>query len=744
MKKLYAFIKQTIIVSLFCTPSVLQATHIVGGEFTYKFVKRDSADHKLIYYNFNLNIYRETASAAGFDYRPSISIFIKQPNGSYKFVRRINPYLDEDNIRPVQPPKLPCTETPSGIGVEIGTYNWTEVLRDTNTSYLLAYQRCCRNNSIFNIWSAASTGTTYYVEITPEAQRANNSSPTFQELPPIFICGNEPINYNHSAIDRDGHQLVYRFCPAFEGGTTAQPAPLQASTPPFTPVTYIVPTYNANAPMGGSPIVKIDPNTGIITGTPTDIGQFVVTVCVEEYENGILLSRIFRDFQFNVVSCRRLVVSKLDADSVFGKKFSLYGCDTTTLALNNTSYDRANINNFYWEFNKNGRTTRYTDWSPVITFRDTGIYTGKLVLNPGEECSDSAFVEVNIGGRLNPSIAVQYDACVAGPVQFKGSVANNIPLSKIVWLYGDFFKDSNDLVTNHQYTYAGTFTCELFVKDQFGCMGHTSKTFTWQPAPPILIVEPSAFVGCVPSEVFFKNNSTPIDATYKVAWDFGDGVLSNEISPKHIYTQADTFTVKLLITSPIGCKKEAIFKDWIKIKPVPKADFDWTPKTINNLHPSVSFIDKSSSDTKSWRWYFSQKAYSNQQNPPFSYRDTGIQTVQLYVTNQYGCQDSITKTIYIEPEMTFYLPTAFSPNYDSVNDVFKGTGFLYGLKSYRMTIWNRWGEKIFETTNPQEGWNGQKNNIGQSVPEGIYLCEVEYITPKNEKKRLNNFLTLYR
>jgi gliding motility-associated-like protein len=165
---------------------------------------------------------------------------------------------------------------------------------------------------------------------------------------------------------------------------------------------------------------------------------------------------------------------------------------------------------------------------------------------------------------------------------------------------------------------------------------------------------------------------------------------------------------------------------------------------INNLKPQVSFLDKSTPDVVNWRWYFSEKGYSNQQNPPFTYRDTGTQQVKLYVINQNGCPDSIVKTVYIEPEMTFFLPNSFSPNFDSVNDEFKGTGFLFGLKSFRLSIWNRWGEKIFETHNPSEGWNGAKNNAGRPEPEGVYLYEAEWTTPKNEVKNKRDFLTLFR
>ncbi|MBL7814596.1 MAG: gliding motility-associated C-terminal domain-containing protein [Saprospiraceae bacterium] len=733
----------------FLSPSVLRASHIVGGVITYTFIKRDTVNPKLITYHFTLKVYRDIFGSNGtqLDARANIAILLQNANGAYALYR--SKQIPISSTKTLDINKPPCSEVPANIGVEEGIYEWDEQLVESSTSYAVTYQRCCRNNTIANIYNPGTTGATYTVEITAESQRTNNNSPVFNNFPPSVICANESLNYDHSATDTEGDQLVYSFCGAFIGGSSGgTPGPTPAGNnigkPPYSFVNYRLPNYSINAPIGGSPIVKINSNTGIITGTPNVLGQFVVTVCVEEYRNGVLIGKIFRDFQFNVVSCRRTVVTAITSDSTAGKEFYVSGCENVTLTIDNQSYDRANISSFYWEFDMRGNKVRFNDWSPTVVFSDTGVYKGVLRLNPNANCSDSAFVTVKVGGKLFPTFNVKYDTCVAGAVAFTGDVRTSIPLKSMFWDYGDGFRDTNSLVTSHFFKTPGTKNVLFAVKDRVGCIGDTTISFNWQPAPPILIVEPNTFAGCAPATVSFVNRSTPIDTTYKIIWDFGDGTFGSAISPKHIYTYPDTFSIKLMITSPIGCYKEAIFRSWIKVKSVPKADFDWSPKVINNLNPSVSFRDSSSADVIGWRWYFSEKAYSSQKNPPFTYRDTGIQTVKLYVTNQNGCVDSIFKTLYIEPEMTFHFPNAFSPNYDSVNDVFKGTGFLYGMKSYRMLVWNRWGEKIFESTNPNEGWNGQKNNVGIQVPEGIYLFEVEYVTPKNKRVLKRDFLTLYR
>ena len=737
---------------LFLTPSVAWASHIVGGEMTYKFVSRNPAT-QMITYKITLHVYRDLYSVGGngiptqLDANASIGVYQQLPTGSFRTVTTFStPLRSKVNLpRPV----IPCSETPDDVGAEDGLYEWEQTLRDTNGSYFISYQRCCRNATISNIQAPSTTGGTYYVEITPEAQHQSNNSPVFKSFPPAFICEGEPLVFDNAATDTDGDQLVYSFCNAYRGATSNNPA--TASPPPYSLVTYAVP-YSSAAPLKGNPLIKIDPNTGAITGTPDAIRsingsayqQFVATICVEEYRNGQVIGRIFRDFQFNVVRCKKLVVSALVSDSTAGKEFFVNGCENVSFTINNQSYERSNIPSYRWEFFNGRDTIRYADWSPTVTFNKIGVYKGALLLNPGTPCSDTAYITVKVGGRIYPNFTVKYDTCVASEVEFKSLTTSTVPIKRTLWEFGDNTSDSNKISLAHLYTTPGNKAVKLSHKDLYGCVGDTTIYVNWQPAPPILIVEPDNFTGCAPAKVRFNNRSSPIDTTYKIVWDFGDGTFGKDISPTHLFAKADTYTVKLMITSPIGCYKEAEFRSWIKVKSVPKAEFDWTPKVLNNLKPHVTFVDKSSSDVLSWRWFFNSKASSVQQNPQFTYKDTGVQLIKLYVINQNGCRDSVFKTVYIEPEMSFHIPTAFSPNFDSVNDEFKGTGFLFGMKSFRLSIWNRWGEKIFETHDPSEGWNGAKNNVGRPEPEGVYLYEAEWTTPKNEVKNKRDFLTLFR
>ena len=117
---------------------------------------------------------------------------------------------------------------------------------------------------------------------------------------------------------------------------------------------------------------------------------------------------------------------------------------------------------------------------------------------------------------------------------------------------------------------------------------------------------------------------------------------------------------------------------------------------------------------------------------------------QLIVTHPSGCPDTAFKTIDVVPLVTYHMPNAFSPNGDGRNDLFKGVGVLTGMSDFKMTIWNRWGELMFATTDPSEGWNGLKMNNGQEAIVGVYVYQVEYIDPRGDKQALKGYATLLR
>jgi gliding motility-associated-like protein len=275
----------------------LLASHIVGGEIYYQFT---SGDNYIVY----LKVYRDCNTGnAQFDDPAYISIF----DGSNNYLQTIEIYTP--TITEVEPDiDNPCLIVPEGICVEEAVYITTVYLPPVSGGYSLTYQRCCRNSTIDNIVDPSNVGSTYTVQIPDTSIASTNNSPYYNDFPPIVICNNEPLNFDHSATDPDGDSLVYSICDPYTYDNSLGAKPYQASSPPYNFETFL-PPYSGTYPLSASPALAIDSQTGLLTGTPNYEGQFVVAICVSEYRDGVLLSTNKRDFQFNVTNCVSKAVS---------------------------------------------------------------------------------------------------------------------------------------------------------------------------------------------------------------------------------------------------------------------------------------------------------------------------------------------------------------------------------------------------------------------------------------------------
>jgi len=200
--------------------------------------------------------------------------------------------------------------------IEKGEYKFQLVLPEINNTYTISYQRCCRNQTISNIVVPDETGMTFTVDITSLSHELCNDSPFYSQIPQTLACVNEAMEIDFAAEDPDGDELRYSFCAPFLGGGLAGTgqvggqasdpngvAPDPETAPPYNTVSFILPTFTEEAPLGGEPQISIDPLTGVLSGTPTLLGQYVYGICIEEYRDDVLLSTIKRDFQLNIVQC---------------------------------------------------------------------------------------------------------------------------------------------------------------------------------------------------------------------------------------------------------------------------------------------------------------------------------------------------------------------------------------------------------------------------------------------------------
>ncbi len=734
---------------------ILSAKHIIGGDISYVCNGINKITNQANY-TVTIKVYRDcNGSGAKFDENPFIGIYLKSANNNYSVFQsftipspKVNKLISDN----------PCIIIPPNVCVEEGIYKFTIDLPIVNSTYVIAYQRCCRNETISNILNPGDQGAAYTIEITPLAQQVCNNSPLFKKFPPIVICVNSPLVFDHSATDPEGDLITYEFCNPYTAGGMNGSNGIGSATdcngvtpdpsnclPPFSTVQFRAPFYTVFEPLGGTPPVTINTLTGLITGTPNIIGQFVVGVCMKEYRNGQLLSESRRDFQFNVTTCIDLVNAKIASDSIINnKEYILNSCGNNTIDFINQSSDEKFINTYDWEFNINGQIQSYNIKNPSVSFPGIGSYLGTLFLNRGSVgCNDTANVRVNVFPEIKADFSFKYDTCIAGPVQFKDlSFSGSNKLTNWNWL---FEPKGTSIIKDPSFDFRtpGIKPVFLQIKDINGCVDTITKDINYYPVPQLLVIDPSDFIGCNPMKVLFENLSYPIDSTYDINWDFGDGQTSGKISPTHTFDLPGIYSVNLKVRSPIGCFTEINYPNWIEVKPSPVADFIYKPQDPSSFHKDILITDQSI-DAQSLKYIIDNRDILIQRNPKYTFRDTGIHEVKQIVVHASGCQDTLIQFIDVEPKVTYFVPNAFTPNGDGSNELFYGVGYVEGMKNFEMSIWDRWGSLLFKSNDPNEAWNSRINNTGSIVQNGVYVYKISFSTPRDKLVNLKGFVTVVR
>jgi gliding motility-associated-like protein len=285
-----------------------QAAHIVGADLTYVCLNPATS-----LYQVRLRVFRDCAGG-GAQFDDPLTVFIfRGSNGQLADTLRM--FLPTTQPQIVPPNWSACTTQPYTLCVEYADYVGTTVLAPRIGGYDIGWARCCRNNIVTNVPNNQGMTVTAHVPGTDEATGCN-SSPTFNNLAPQFLCANQVFNFDHSATDVDGDSLVYTICPPFSGTNTNNQGanrfrptvflggfgggnPMGA--PPYNNLNYQFP-YGYLNPFGNM-MFSIDRFSGRLTLTPANLGTFVFAICVSEYRNGTLISTNKRDFQITVINC---------------------------------------------------------------------------------------------------------------------------------------------------------------------------------------------------------------------------------------------------------------------------------------------------------------------------------------------------------------------------------------------------------------------------------------------------------
>ncbi|HNY62710.1 MAG TPA: gliding motility-associated C-terminal domain-containing protein [Bacteroidales bacterium] len=246
----------------------------------------------------------------------------------------------------------------------------------------------------------------------------------------------------------------------------------------------------------------------------------------------------------------------------------------------------------------------------------------------------------------------------------------------------------------------------ITVTDQYGCTDTTSID--------VGSVDFSASVlETTPSYCDQDNGSVTLSLTGDVEnphIDWGPILHHDELYADHLPGGIYTVSVE-----DYGCVDTVTFE--IEEIPNPIACFDFSPDGMLTTEQLVSFYN-CSSNGENYEWNFGDGHNSTMINPQHQYFNAGNYNVTLFTSNQYDCIDSTSTLIVVIDKVMVYLPNSFTPNQDGVNDVFIPIFSSVSEIGYQFTVFNRWGEVIFQTTNPSKGWDGTHQN--KTVPAGIY------------------------
>ncbi|PCJ82408.1 MAG: hypothetical protein COA57_13335 [Flavobacteriales bacterium] len=285
-------------------------------------------------------------------------------------------------------------------------------------------------------------------------------------------------------------------------------------------------------------------------------------------------------------------------------------------------------------------------------------------------------------------------------------------------------------------------------------------------APPTVAFDPDSTFGCQPFNVTFTNTSDPALDCF---WDFGDGSVYDDCGTTfdHLFVDTGTYSVNLTIVTLNGCSYGIDKLGLVVVNPNPIANFVFTPQPTNVQNMNIFFTDLSTisdGNITQWDWTF----YDNNvfemivggdtiQHPEYNFatnpddefiyylEDTGYYPVNLLVTSQYNCTDSTTLFVYIGGVYYAHIPNAFTPNGDGINDYFfpKGVG-IEPVKEYKLLIFDRWGDLIFDSYRLDDPWDGTARAMGGSstLQNGVYVWRVEFTDVKGIEHSQMGHVTL--
>lgn len=406
------------------------------------------------------------------------------------------------------------------------------------------------------------------------------------------------------------------------------------------------------------------------------------------------------------------------------------GCQPLTVDFTDTL---ATGVSYEWYFGDGSPMLPTTVPNATHTYLNIGTYNVMLVAIDPATCNvrDTSYMKIRVGNLLaTPAfVPVKLPPCGSFNYQFNNTTiappTRPFTNQSFVWDFGD---GSPKVVAGggpvlHTFAGPGTYNVKLLLQDTVYCNAPDSLVIPLSVADNVKAQFTTPPTGCIPYTPVFNNTSL---AAQSFLWNFGDGNTSTAANPTYTYSSPGTYTITLIAFNPNTCNLTDTARFTIQVFGAPTADFSFSPVTPAPNLP-VTFTNLSSIDAVSFKWEFGDGdtlRTISRSNIDHQYNSTGTFNACLTAFNQIGCPAQICRQVSATVIPLVDVPNAFTPMSGDMNSVVMVRGF--GIAKMQFTIWNRWGQKVFETNDRNKGWDGKVKGVVQPMDVYAYTLTVEF------------------
>lgn len=362
--------------------------------------------------------------------------------------------------------------------------------------------------------------------------------------------------------------------------------------------------------------------------------------------------------------------------------------------------------------------------------------------DPVTGCIGTAQQTITVGTDMSASITPQSATiCQGDSVTLVCS-----PADIIHWSPSAGLSDTSTSMVIATPSVSTTYT--VYVENTGGCTGSASVT--------VMVYENAAINftalppnGCEPLHVQFGFTPGPDILDSSWVWFFNDPysdtTFSTDFAPSHFFSTQGSYPVVLNVMNQYGC----IGRDtlMINVYPNPIADFIMHPDVVDMDNPAVSFVDQST-NAANWLWDFGDPASGNQNwagqpSAVHIFSDSGTYYITLVVESEHGCVDTVVKPLTVYPQLLIFIPNAFTPDGNGLNDIFMPIITGFDQNTFDMAIFDRWGKELFKTEDLYQGWDGRAGGE-KACPAGVYSYIIHITDLRGKEHKIIGHVSIIR